>query len=96
MNLLRVDPCNPDRFWSFKHVLKFVSKKSAFPVFIVDDNFIGNRKRAKELLQALVRQLASATPRNGEWERSYRALQEQARRTLAVFRTAALNRQKGG
>jgi radical SAM superfamily enzyme YgiQ (UPF0313 family) len=24
-------PRNPDSFWSFKHVLKFVSKKSAFP-----------------------------------------------------------------
>ena len=31
MNILLVYPCNPDSFWSFKHVLKFVSKKSAFP-----------------------------------------------------------------
>ncbi len=31
MNVLVVYPGNPDTFWSFKHVLKFVSKKSAFP-----------------------------------------------------------------
>ena len=31
MNVLLVYPRNPDSFWSFKHVLKFVSKKSAFP-----------------------------------------------------------------
>ena len=40
-------------------------------------------------LEALVRQLASATPRNGEWERSYRALQDQARRVLGRLGTAA-------
>ncbi len=31
MNILHVYPRNPDSFWSFKHVLRFVSKKSAFP-----------------------------------------------------------------
>ena len=31
MNVLLVYPRNPDTFWSFKHVLKFVSKKAAFP-----------------------------------------------------------------
>lgn len=31
MNILLVYPRNPDSFWSFQHVLKFVSKKSAFP-----------------------------------------------------------------
>lgn len=33
--------------------------------------------------EALAAQLARITPRAGEWERSYRALQEQARRLLA-------------
>jgi hypothetical protein len=33
--------------------------------------------------EALVRQLARITPRAGEWERSYRALQEQAKRAVA-------------
>jgi len=31
VNVLLVYPRNPDSFWSFQHVLKFVSKKSAFP-----------------------------------------------------------------
>lgn len=31
MKLLLVSPQTPDTFWSFKHVLRFVSKKAAFP-----------------------------------------------------------------
>ena len=31
MNILLVSPQTPDTFWSFKHVLKFVSKKSSIP-----------------------------------------------------------------
>ena len=31
MNVLLLYPKYPDTFWSFKHVLKFVSKKAAFP-----------------------------------------------------------------
>ncbi|MEP7181845.1 MAG: DUF4070 domain-containing protein [Betaproteobacteria bacterium] len=31
MRVLLVYPRNPDSFWSFTHVLKFVSRKSAFP-----------------------------------------------------------------
>lgn len=34
-------------------------------------------------LEGVVRILAQATPRDGEWERSYRRLQESARRLLA-------------
>ena len=37
------------------------------------------------VLEALVRQLARTTPRNGEWERSYLALQNQARHTMAAL-----------
>ena len=33
-------------------------------------------------LSGLLRRLAFTTPRNGEWERSYKALQAQARRLL--------------
>lgn len=40
-------------------------------------------QRRAEALEAVVRQLARTTPRAGEWERSYQALQVQARRTLA-------------
>jgi radical SAM superfamily enzyme YgiQ (UPF0313 family) len=31
MNILLVYPRSPDTFWSFRHVLRFVSKKAAFP-----------------------------------------------------------------
>ena len=31
MNILLVSPEYPDTFWSFKHALKFVSKKASFP-----------------------------------------------------------------
>lgn len=38
-----------------------------------------------EALAALVRQLAHTTPREGEWERTYRALQARARRILETL-----------
>ncbi|MBP1669972.1 MAG: methyltransferase, partial [Bacteroidetes bacterium] len=31
MNILLVHPKYPDTYWSFKHALKFISKKAAFP-----------------------------------------------------------------
>src|SRR6516164_9711679 len=31
MRVLMIYPQNPDTFWSFKHVLRFVSKRSTFP-----------------------------------------------------------------
>jgi radical SAM superfamily enzyme YgiQ (UPF0313 family) len=31
MKILLVYPCSPDTFWSFKHVLRFVAKRAAFP-----------------------------------------------------------------
>ncbi len=31
MNVLLISPKTPDTFWSFKHVLRFVAKKAAFP-----------------------------------------------------------------
>src|SRR5512146_122743 len=31
MRVLLIYPENPDTFWSFKHVLRFVSKRSTFP-----------------------------------------------------------------
>jgi hypothetical protein len=34
------------------------------------------------ILESLVRRIASITPHSGEWERSYRAMQEQARQAL--------------
>ena len=31
MKILMVYPQYPDTFWSFKHALKFISKKASFP-----------------------------------------------------------------
>ena len=42
-------------------------------------------RRQAEAFGALVRQLARTTPREGQWERTYRALQGQANRALAAF-----------
>ena len=39
----------------------------------------------EQALAALVRQIAYTTPRKDEWERSYRALQQRARRTLETL-----------
>lgn len=39
-------------------------------------------------LEKFVRQLARITPREGEWERSYRALQAKARELLAALQVA--------
>lgn len=39
-------------------------------------------RRRAEALAAVARQLACTTPRNGEWERTYRALQTRAQQVL--------------
>ncbi len=41
-------------------------------------------------MQAVLSRLALSTPRPGQWEPSYRALQEQARRVLATHTTDAI------
>lgn len=40
-------------------------------------------QRRVATLEGIVRQLATIVPRDGEWERSYRALQDRARQALA-------------
>lgn len=42
-----------------------------------------------DALEKLARQIAYTTPRDGEWERSYRSLGERARRILAGDQTKA-------
>ena len=42
-------------------------------------------RQQTEALVALIRQLACTTPREREWERTYRALQVRAQRVLAAF-----------
>ncbi len=46
---------------------------------------LAQARRRAGLLEALVRRLAATNPRQGGWEHSYRALQEQARATLAAL-----------
>ncbi len=48
------------------------------------DEYRAAQARIKEL-ETLIRQLALTTPRTGEWERSYRALQTRARQTLEIL-----------
>lgn len=43
---------------------------------------------------SLIRQLASTTPRNGQWQRSYLALQNRARNLLAASSVRRPNRQR--
>ncbi len=42
-------------------------------------------RRRTEVLATVVRQLAHTTPRTGEWERTYRALQARAHRALQAL-----------
>jgi hypothetical protein len=46
-------------------------------------------RRQASALDVLVRRLARTNPRKDGWERSYRAMQEQARSTLAALGSAA-------
>lgn len=46
-------------------------------------------RREAKALEAVVHRLALTKPREGQWERSYRALQDEARRTLAALARAA-------
>ena len=42
------------------------------------------RQRKMQALEAVVRQIALTTPHEGEWERSYRALQSKARHAMTI------------
>ena len=50
---------------------------------------LAEARAGTERLARIVRQLAWSSPRNGEWERSFRALQAQARRALENEEKAA-------
>ncbi len=50
---------------------------------------LADAERANAALGGLVPRLARTRPRDGEWERSYRALQDEARRALAELRAGA-------
>lgn len=53
------------------------------PVIVVSAADHDELKRQLDELRLFIRQLALVSPRGGEWERSYKALQERARRLLA-------------
>ena len=44
-------------------------------------------QRRTVVLEALVRRLGLTTPRDGEWERSFRAFRDEARKTLESLAT---------
>lgn len=46
---------------------------------------LADAERKIKALGTLVRQLAQTTPRDGEWERSWRILQDKARQTLEAL-----------
>ena len=46
---------------------------------------LGAARDQLKALEKVVRQIARTTPRGGEWERTYRNLQEQARQALAAL-----------
>ena len=61
-------------------------RKVQFVYAFEHEQVLAQARRAQqraEALEGVVRRLAFTTPRNGEWERSYRALQDQARRALS-------------
>ncbi|HEX6005035.1 MAG TPA: hypothetical protein VFZ14_13690 [Burkholderiales bacterium] len=50
---------------------------------------LGRVRDQTDALAAFVRQIAHTTPRAGEWEHTYRALQERARRLLERLDSAS-------
>lgn len=53
------------------------------PVELVDASTHDVALARISALEGVLRQLALTTPRDGEWERSYRALQQRARQLMA-------------
>jgi len=53
-------------------------------VAVVSATDYGEAPRTVDELRLFIRQLALVNPRDGNWERSYKALQERARRLLAA------------
>ncbi len=67
-------------------------RKVQFVYAFEHEEMLARARRAEqraEALEAVVRQLTATTPREGEWERSYKALQAQARRALSALASGA-------
>ncbi len=66
-------------------------RKTAFVYASEHDEVLAQlalEQQRTETLAGLVRQIANTTPRAGEWERTYRALQARARQTLGTAKGA--------
>jgi hypothetical protein len=59
------------------------------PVVVVSAADYDAARREVEELRLFIRQLALVSPRGGEWERSYKGLQERARRLLGELAAPA-------
>ena len=63
-------------------------RKVQFVYASEDEEVLARARHAQQravVLEAWIRQLARTTPRNGEWERFYLALQNQARHAMAAL-----------
>jgi hypothetical protein len=56
---------------------------------------LARARKETEALAALVRQIAHTSPRNGEWEQTYRALQARARRVLDALGASSASTRGG-
>jgi hypothetical protein len=59
------------------------------PVTIVSAAEYDQVRAELDELRLVLRQIALITPRNGEWERAYKAAQERARRALGLVEELA-------
>lgn len=60
------------------------------PISVVSAADYDAARREVDELRLFLRQLVQSSPRSGEWERSYRAAQERARRLLGEPAAATL------
>ena len=69
---------------------RFVAIKRLHPHLASEREFIEMFLDEARLaaLESLARRMALSTPRNGEWEKSFRALQDEARRAMREARAA--------
>ncbi len=58
-------------------------RRVAFVYADEHEQAVSSLRQRLDALEKLARQIAYTTPRDGEWERSYRSLGERARRILA-------------
>jgi hypothetical protein len=70
-------------------------RKVQFVYAFEHEEVLARARRAQHrasVFEAVVRQLAYTTPRKDEWERSFRALKDQARRALSALAADAQGR----